>query len=63
MDDMIRDSVQAELARRHWTIYRLIQELGEPRLSGTIYGWLNNGRQVRAGTANKVLQFLGLKIS
>jgi len=62
--EIIRRAVLTELARRGWSRYRLLKELGADgkRLRSAIYGWLAGKRHITDASASMVLAVLGLRV-
>jgi len=62
--DAIRRAVLAELERRGWSRYRLVQELGGgPSDRAVIYRWLSRRRDLYVSTLARVLAALDLEIA
>ena len=66
--DMIKEAIRAEMKRRGWSAYKLIQELDGKLPQRTIYAYLSkskeskNKRDISAKRASIILRKLGLKI-
>lgn len=59
---MIRKSIEAELKRRGWTTYRLVQHVRGEIPPATVYAYLAGTRDLTTQRADILLKALGLTI-
>ncbi len=59
---MIREAIQAELARRKWTVYQLAKEVAGKMPEAAVYQFLKGERDVQVKYADLLLDALKLTV-